>query len=79
MHEWNSDCKTLLRHIIVTGPRDLSLLKIVIVGYSWGVGHGAMTLVRLLRGEGIEVERLVSCDGVYHSWWFPWKAFFSIL
>jgi pimeloyl-ACP methyl ester carboxylesterase len=55
------------------------MLDVRIVAYSWGVGYGAMQLARLLRGEGVRVRNLVSCDGVWHSRWMPWRAVLSPL
>lgn len=79
MHPWNDDWRDFVGHLLRTGPRDPLALDVRIVAYSWGVGYGAVTLARLLRAEGVAVRNLVSCDGVWHSRWMPWRALYSPL
>lgn len=79
IHPWCDDWREFVGHVLRTGPADPAALDVRIVGYSWGVGHGAVALARLLRAEGARVRNLVSCDGVWHSRWMPWRALGSPL
>ena len=79
LHPWNENWPAFVRHLLATGPALPHQLDIRIIGYSWGVGHGAMTLCQLLRSEGVTVRRLVSCDGVYRSGWALWRSIWSPL
>lgn len=71
-HAWNDDWSGLAELMRGSGAR-----RIVLVGYSWGVGHGAMTLARELKGRGITVERVISCDGVAHPRFLKVRAVFN--
>lgn len=76
-HPWNDNWRAFAEMIRATGPDDLSKLDIRIVGYSWGVGAGVLTLAKELRGLGINVERVISCDGVYRNKFMLWRSVFS--
>lgn len=70
---WNCDWRGFVSQLIDVGrPTDIR-----IIAYSWGVGHGALKLCQALRSEGLEVARLVSCDGVYRSGWALWRSLWS--
>lgn len=77
LHPWNENWKRLVEHFIATGPQAPEELDVCIVGYSWGIGHGAVKLARRLLGEGVHVRRLVSCDGVYRNPWMLWRSLAS--
>lgn len=79
LHSWCDDWRSFARFILSTGPDDPRELDIRIVAYSWGMGHGAIRLANLLKREGVSIERLVSCDGVYHQAWTFWRAVWSPL
>lgn len=79
LHPWKEDWSAFVQHILATGPRDLKSFDVRIVAYSWGVGYGAVRLAKLLRGEGIDVKVLVSCDGVYRNSWAIWRSMWSPL
>jgi len=79
LHQWDDDWPAFVRHVIDTGPFPRSLLNVRIVAYSWGVGHGAVTLARLLQAQGVDVNHLVSCDGVHRPRWLRWRALWSPL
>lgn len=76
-HSWNERWPQFVDHILRTGPFPSRRLDVRIIAYSWGVGYGAMTLARLLQGQGISVNRLASCDGVYYSRWARWRSLCS--
>lgn len=40
--------------------------KLLVIAYSWGVGFGALRFCRALRDRGLEVEHLITSDGVWH-------------
>lgn len=45
-----------------------------IYAYSWGAGHGFISLSKELAKRGLLVRNAVLCDPIYHSWWRPWRA-----
>jgi hypothetical protein len=45
-------------------------VRVIVVAYSWGVGHGAVTLANELLRYGLTVDALFAIDAVYRSW-FP--------
>lgn len=51
-------------------------VEVKVAAYSWGVGHGAVTLARELDHYGIAIETLFSIDGVYRHW-LPVRSLFS--
>ncbi len=53
-------------------------LVVVLIGFSWGAGWGAMRLARELQALGIEVRDMVLSDPVYRSaWWLlAWRSKF---
>ncbi|HUU98009.1 MAG TPA: hypothetical protein VM487_19930 [Phycisphaerae bacterium] len=67
LHEWDSDWGELANKIDLAnhnGDRP----DVRIYAYSWGAGHGAITLAKELQARGITVKTLCACDPVYHSW-----------
>lgn len=68
-HCWDDDWSGLADVMRESGAR-----QIVIVGYSWGVGHGAITLARELKARGLSVKRIISCDGVAHPRLLRWRV-----
>jgi len=77
--EWRADMTAYVRHCLRTGPRDPARLEVIVIAYSWGVGRGAIQLAEALQAEGVNIRRLVSCDGVYFSRWLPWRAMINRL
>lgn len=67
---WNENWKA-----IATNYRSLRLhypqpepFIIVVNSYSYGVGHGTVSLAKQLDQFGLGIELLNSCDGVYCHW-----------
>lgn len=79
LHNWNDPWADVAAQIVRLGPADRRLLEICVVAYSWGVGHGALTLCRELGRLGINVRVLLSIDGVYHSRRALWRSLWSPL
>lgn len=73
---WNTDWKRWANFICRTS---IDQPEIVVIGYSWGVGYGAVKLANELkkRGDNYQISHSVFCDPVYHSWMRPWRAFFN--
>lgn len=61
--EWHHDPRDILGTLRVVGAKSL-----IVVCYSWGVGYGAVRLVKEAIKQGFTVELVCSCDGV---WRFP--------
>lgn len=59
---WKSDWTAVAEYC-----QDLGIGRVVIIGYSWGVGWGARKLATRLDRRGIVVPHLLSCDGVYRG------------
>lgn len=78
-HPWNDDWSGLAAIIERELSESLHEAPVDIVAYSWGCGHGAMTLARQLKGRGIRVRVIVSCDGVARPWLARWRAVWSPL
>lgn len=78
-HSWNEDWKSFVTHVLDTGPFPRSAIDVRVAAYSWGVGFGLCRLARLLQANGMSVNRVASCDGVYHSRWARWRAVCSPL
>ncbi len=75
LKSWNDSWSDLAERIRRVGPKR-SEPTVCIYAYSWGAGHGAITLAKELRTRGIRVAHMVLCDPVYRSWLisFRWLA-----
>ncbi|QDT39745.1 alpha/beta hydrolase [Stratiformator vulcanicus] len=62
---WNSRFRDVADTILTF--RNGCDLRVVIIGYSWGAGYGAMKLAEQLRRRGVTVDAMVLCDPVYRS------------
>ena len=65
LYPWNTDWSDVAETIL-RSSRNETLPKIMVVGYSWGVGYGVVQLLRELNYRGLSVESAVFSDGVYH-------------
>jgi len=75
VHAWNDDFKGVASRIWhASRPLSWEEIDIRIIAFSWGMGHGALSLCRELAQHGLDVNALVSCDGVYHHQRYPWLA-----
>mgnify|MGYP006969379189 FL=1 len=70
---WKSDWKSIAEFIWRLRPES-GVPDVRIYAYSWGCGHGFVSLSKELRKRGIPVRFAVLCDPVYHSWVRPWRA-----
>lgn len=73
---WNSDWAEVAEHIWNIGQKSDVGIDVNIFAYSWGVGWGSMQLATELGKRGIDVQHLVSCDGVYRhpQFWLRWLS-----
>ncbi len=73
-HSWSADWDDVVDVIArFAGERPP---EVRIYAYSWGAGHGAMSLARALQRRKLRVSLMVLCDPVYRSrhWWGRWLA-----
>jgi hypothetical protein len=75
--EWDTPWTDFAEHIIRTGPTNPNDMDICVFAYSWGCGHGALTLLEELKHRGVKVRAAVFADPVYHRWFAPWRALWS--
>lgn len=70
---WKDDMRDFARMI---HHRSAPNERILVCAYSWGAGHGFVSLARELRKLGRSVESAVLCDPVYRSALitFRWRA-----
>lgn len=71
--EWDSDFAGLAEFIWRNGS---NRCVVNVYAYSWGCGHGFVSLAKHLRRRGIQIPKAVLCDPVYHSWFRPWRGLF---
>lgn len=82
LHPWNDNWRGFAELVADTTPQSDSMkgtLDLTVVAYSWGLGYGAKRLAEYLLGEGIAINTLFACDGVYWSRWAKWRAIGSPL
>lgn len=74
LKSWNDSWSDLAERMRRVGP--IGGPTICVYAYSWGAGHGAITLARELRTRGLRVAHMVLCDPVYRSRFlsFRWLA-----
>lgn len=50
-----------------------------VFSYSWGVGEGTVQLAKCLKPYGLRIHTLVSCDGIYKSFFITgnWRSLFG--
>ena len=65
LRPWNADWAEVAESIWLIGQRHEAPVVVNIYAYSWGVGWGAVQLAEELRKRNIDVQALVSADGVY--------------
>ena len=61
---WNADWRALANLIRNNAQQDA---EIVIVAYSWGAGHGFVTLAKELDKHGLVIQEAILADPVYRS------------
>jgi hypothetical protein len=64
--EWSDDMRALAAQI--NRYRLTARADIVVIGYSWGVGYGAIQFASELRHYDLNIRTLYSIDGVYRHW-----------
>ena len=69
---WHADFAAIAAFIHRMRPQKLPDIRVY--AYSWGCGHGFITLAKELDKRGLRISHAVLCDPVYHSWWRPWRA-----
>ena len=79
LHRWNDNWRAFANHILRTGPINPGTMDIRVVAYSWGCGYAAVRFAKALMKRGLEVQRMVFSDPVYHSWFGLWRAVWSPL
>lgn len=72
--EWDSEHRKRAARLHRSCNRDCVF---IVVGFSHGVGRGAVELANGLWDDGRYVHRLFSVDGVYWSKYFKWRAVWS--
>ena len=71
---WKHDCRDLVGTL-----EEINASRLIIIGYSWGVGYGATRLAKRALRAGIDVRLVLSCDGVYRPTWLPtWANFLAV-
>jgi len=74
---WCHDVKDVLGTV-----RDVGAKRLIVVAYSWGVGYGARRVVREALSQGLKVDLVCSCDGVWKApgsrWLTGWLSVFSM-
>jgi hypothetical protein len=69
---WNCDTEELAKLICRNTKAEAD---INIVGFSWGAGHAAMELAKILFTNGRYINEIIACDPVYRCkylpHWFP--------
>lgn len=65
--EWDTNWKYFARHILRTGPKDITEFDVRVIAYSWGCGYGFLELAELLGYEGVKITKAALCDPVYYS------------
>ena len=63
---WNADWKSLA-HLIANNA--FACVEIVVAAYSWGAGHGFVSLAKELAKYGLKVVCAYLADPVYKSRW----------
>lgn len=64
--EWSKNV-----HGILAQMRRLGIAEVMVIGYSWGGGAGAMNFARAARQYGIHIPVVCLCDPVYRSRFLP--------
>lgn len=63
---WNCDWAGIAEWIFRTSYNNGTRPRIMLVAYSWGVGYGAVQLLKQLRYRGLKVQAAIFSDGVFH-------------
>jgi pimeloyl-ACP methyl ester carboxylesterase len=73
---WSHDWRHVARKIRLATRVGIEP-HVIVVGYSYGGGWGAMQLARRLEDEGLAIDELYMVDAVYRSpWWLlMWRSF----
>jgi len=66
---WNTNTTALAKLIHRNVSPDA---RIVVIAYSWGVGHAFIHFAANLALYGLAIDKAILCDGVYRSSWLPW-------
>jgi hypothetical protein len=66
MYPWNTNWSDVAEMIF--RACDAGRVRIMVVAYSWGVGYGALRLLRELAYRGVRVAAAVFSDAVFHLW-----------
>lgn len=71
---WSADMEAFVRFVLRnSGP---SKPRLMVTGYSWGAGVGAMRLAEACYPLGLTIEMMLLCDPVYRSRLLPdWLPF----
>lgn len=74
-NDWRNEAKFVAMSSKGCPTRDL---KVIIVGYSWGAGWGAIQFAKRLAKHSIGVRKMCLIDPVYRHWypWGNWRAYF---
>lgn len=64
LREWNSHWAGIADLIVQCSESNPTIR---VYAYSWGAGHGFVTLARELRVRGLEIQTAVLCDPVYRG------------
>jgi hypothetical protein len=74
---WRHNMRDYAERLWRMRPPNGRSVDVRVAAYSWGAGHGFLSLARQLDRRGIGVSRAVLCDPVYHSVFAPWRAIIS--
>lgn len=76
---WNSDWSGFAEHVFRTAHGTLLHLDVRCFCYSWGCGHGFLSLAREFRKRGMQIRFAVLSDPVYFYRWAIWRSMWSPL
>lgn len=82
LHRWDEDFRGLAEQMarVYRPYREAGYrVRIVLVGYSWGVGRGVAQLTWAMHDLGFEVDLVYAIDGVYYNPLMIWRAMRSPL
>lgn len=75
--DWEAEAELVLRTSSIDGPAPL----VLVFGYSWGGGWGAMQFAKALDDRELLVRHMVLSDPVfrYRYWYGQWRTFFPFI